>query len=151
MPVRERAPTSVFLEKLVYAGPVEWTGPAIQKARDDLGLTQKQLADRLGVTINTVSSWETGGATPRKAGVRAKLSDVLGSPPSGTPSRLDIKGMPLAELTALLAVVAGEVANRLAKRDDEEIVHPRDDPGTTFAQYDASAYANRANQRRTGS
>ena len=33
-------------------------------ARQEKGLTQKQLADRLGVTAQAVSKWETGGSLP---------------------------------------------------------------------------------------
>lgn len=33
-------------------------------ARQERGLTQKQLADRLGVTAQAVSKWETGGSMP---------------------------------------------------------------------------------------
>lgn len=33
-------------------------------ARQERGLTQKQLADRLGVTAQAVSKWETGGSLP---------------------------------------------------------------------------------------
>lgn len=33
-------------------------------ARQERGLTQRQLADRLGVTAQAVSKWETGGSLP---------------------------------------------------------------------------------------
>lgn len=40
------------------------TGEAIQTLRESLGLTQKQLADQLGVTDKAVSKWETGRGLP---------------------------------------------------------------------------------------
>ncbi len=33
--------------------------------RENLGLTQKQIADSIGTTVQTVSNWETGSTTPR--------------------------------------------------------------------------------------
>jgi transcriptional regulator with XRE-family HTH domain len=41
------------------------------------GLTQSQLAARLGVKQSTVAMWETGGNTPR-AGSLIKMSEILG-------------------------------------------------------------------------
>lgn len=39
-------------------------GERIRKLRDERGLSQKQLADRLGVKKQTVSNWENGNAMP---------------------------------------------------------------------------------------
>lgn len=36
------------------------TGEEIRAARDTLGLTQRQFAQLLGVTANTVARWERG-------------------------------------------------------------------------------------------
>ena len=38
----------------------------IEEKRIKLGLTQKQLAEMLGVERTTVSKWETGKSIPRK-------------------------------------------------------------------------------------
>lgn len=38
----------------------EKTGEFIAKTRGELGLTQRELADRIGVTDKAVSKWETG-------------------------------------------------------------------------------------------
>ncbi len=40
------------------------TGETIQTLRESLGLTQKQLADQLGITDKAVSKWETGRGLP---------------------------------------------------------------------------------------
>ena len=38
----------------------------VKRLRDRLGLTQQQLADRLGVTVGSVSRWELGKSGPIK-------------------------------------------------------------------------------------
>lgn len=40
------------------------TGNEIRKARQELGFTQVELAERLGVTSNTVARWERDEITP---------------------------------------------------------------------------------------
>lgn len=37
----------------------------ITKLRNKSGLTQKQVADSLGLTVQTISNWETGTRVPR--------------------------------------------------------------------------------------
>lgn len=51
----------------------------IAKARLDTGLTQKALAEKMGVAAWTVSCWEKGKAKPRLS-LAIKLSDALGVP-----------------------------------------------------------------------
>ena len=53
------------------------TGNFIAQRRKELGLTQRQLAERLGVTNKAVSKWETGQGMP-DVGVLLELSRVLG-------------------------------------------------------------------------
>ena len=55
----------------------EKTGAFISKLRGELGLTQKELADRIGVTDKAVSKWETGRGFP-DIGVLEILSRELG-------------------------------------------------------------------------
>jgi transcriptional regulator with XRE-family HTH domain len=43
-------------------------------------LTQKELADRVGVQYQTVQTWEAGTNTPRPAAMR-RLCEVLGVSP----------------------------------------------------------------------
>lgn len=55
----------------------ERTGEFIAKLRAELGLTQKELADRIGVTDKAVSKWETGRGFP-DVGVLEILARELG-------------------------------------------------------------------------
>ena len=45
----------------------QWDSPGIQALRRHLGLTQRELADRLGTRQQTISEWETGMYNPRGA------------------------------------------------------------------------------------
>jgi len=49
---------------------------SIKKARQAKGMTQAELADRVGVTQTNVSGWETGKWDPSETSLR-KLSRVL--------------------------------------------------------------------------
>lgn len=49
----------------------------IQRRRLELDLTQQELADKVGVTIATISKWETGTGIP-EAGYYGKLAKALG-------------------------------------------------------------------------
>lgn len=51
-------------------------GQYIQKTRKTLGLTQKDIADRLGVSYQAVSKWETGETLP-DTGLLLPLADLL--------------------------------------------------------------------------
>ena len=53
------------------------TGEKIRDRRITLDMTQNELADQMGVTIRTISSYETAGVKPRGQNLR-KLSRVLG-------------------------------------------------------------------------
>ena len=54
----------------------------IKTRRLDLGLTQKEVADRCGVTEATVSRWESGDIKSMRRGNIAALARVLDVPPS---------------------------------------------------------------------
>jgi len=49
------------------AGRQQWDSERIRELRRHLGLTQRQLADRLGTRQQTISEWELGLYTPRGA------------------------------------------------------------------------------------
>lgn len=44
--------------------PSEWTPGAVKRLRESLGVSQGQLAKRMGVRQATVSDWETGKQSP---------------------------------------------------------------------------------------
>lgn len=56
-------------------------GIRIRQAREELGLTQVQLAERLGVAFQSLQQWEAGKTTPRSDRIR-KLANILGKTPS---------------------------------------------------------------------
>ena len=45
----------------------QWGGEYVRALRCHLGLTQRQLAERLGTRQQTISEWETGMYKPRGA------------------------------------------------------------------------------------
>jgi transcriptional regulator with XRE-family HTH domain len=51
-------------------------GTAIKRARERRRWTQRDLADKLGVDIKSVSNWETGRTSPKNS--IGALEDVLG-------------------------------------------------------------------------
>ena len=51
-------------------------GKKIRAHRDEMGLTQAELADKLGLTYSSVSQWESGRATPRTPILR-QLADLF--------------------------------------------------------------------------
>ena len=53
----------------------QWDSQRIQTLRRYLGLTQSELADRLGTRQQTISEWETGMYKPR--GASATLLSIV--------------------------------------------------------------------------
>ena len=47
----------------------QWDGGQVQALRNHLGLTQRELAERLGIRQQTISEWETGMYKPRGASI----------------------------------------------------------------------------------
>jgi len=47
----------------------EWTALSIHQLRKRLGMTSQELSNLLGVSISTVSRWETGVSKPSKLAV----------------------------------------------------------------------------------
>ena len=47
-----------------------WDAEAVRRLREQLGVTQAELADRIGTRQQTVSEWETGASTPRRMSQR---------------------------------------------------------------------------------
>lgn len=52
-------------------------GKFIKKKRKEIGLTQIELGDKLGVSDKAISKWETGNSLP-DIGILKSLSDILG-------------------------------------------------------------------------
>lgn len=99
--------TSNSAHFLRYSADVRWTPKAIKDRRRELGLRQEDLAEQLGVSLRSVTSWERGEATPRHPTL---LDTVLGAadeqdePAAG----VDLTGATPVELVAaLLEKVAG--------------------------------------------
>lgn len=53
------------------------TGGYIRKKRTDLGMNQESLAERVGVSPRTISTWETGASKINPKNLK-KLAEVLG-------------------------------------------------------------------------
>ncbi len=53
----------------------QWDNKHIQALRQHLGLTQRELASRLGTRQQTISEWETGMYRPR--GTSATLLSII--------------------------------------------------------------------------
>ena len=53
----------------------QWDSKRIQALRRHLGLTQRELADKLGTRQQTISEWETGIYRPR--GASATLLSII--------------------------------------------------------------------------
>ena len=53
----------------------KWNSERIQTLRRHLGLTQRELAERLGTRQQTISEWETGMYKPR--GASATLLSII--------------------------------------------------------------------------
>lgn len=81
----------------------------IRRAREASGLTQAQLAERIGVDTKTVRNWEAGRAPRRSLGA---IETVLGVSLDDGPLTSDI-----ALETATDAQLLANVADRLARRD----------------------------------
>ena len=86
-------------------------GKKIRAHRDELGLTQAELADKLGLTYSSVSQWESGRATPRTPILRqlADLFDTTVAELMGeTPDPVRPNGAQYVTLPVLVAGHAGE-------------------------------------------
>ncbi len=53
-------------------------GTYIQTLRKSAGMTQKELAEKLNISFQAVSKWETGESLP-DTGILLELSDILGT------------------------------------------------------------------------
>lgn len=114
------------------------TGDRIRAARVRHGLTQAQLAERLGVNRNTVVSWETDLHPPRNGVARLQQELDLDEHllPRDSPEATNYADMDDHELTKRmttlafqLSAVAAEVTHRLLARDNPSGDGARPAPG----------------------
>lgn len=68
-------------ETALYAMPMETMGDRIRTLRQARGLSQSQLAERVGVTTGAVSHWESGNTQNIKIPTYLKLCSELGTTP----------------------------------------------------------------------
>jgi transcriptional regulator with XRE-family HTH domain len=54
--------------------------PTLQKLRESAVSTQAELAEKVGVSVTTISHWETGSKRPRTSNIR-KLAEVFSVTP----------------------------------------------------------------------
>lgn len=52
-------------------------GEKVRKERKNLKLTQQELADKIGVSLRTITNYETGKMYPKKRELYTVLADVL--------------------------------------------------------------------------
>lgn len=94
------------------------TSAKIRKLRDGLGLTQGELADKLGVTYSAVSQWENGRATPRSK-VLKQLADLFGVPVSELLGERQVVGasklVPLMGYTHMGEAVDEDTCDRMVE------------------------------------
>lgn len=106
-------------------------GETLRSAREARGLTQDQLATRIGASVTSIKNWETNRRLPRSH--IGALEQALGIQLRGTPTRDSPR---LDEATD--AQFATELAARLAERNETirelrarlaELGHATDDTG----------------------
>lgn len=85
-------------------------GPEIRDARRRKGWTQGDLAARLGVSMRTVSRWESGASAPRFK-ERERLTELLGIPMLSAVSR---RRRPATRPADFLEGVRSRIATALA-------------------------------------
>lgn len=61
------------------------TGPEVKALRQNLGMTQEDLAHELGVTVSTVNRWENGHTRPSRLAT-AGLDRLAAERPVSTPT-----------------------------------------------------------------
>jgi hypothetical protein len=64
------------------------TGDELKRQRGRMRLTQRELADRIGVGLRTVTNWEALGSRPLPGTAEGRLTAVFGLPDTGPPRAL---------------------------------------------------------------
>lgn len=94
---------------------------AFRRLRAKSGMTQQEIADKVGVTKVSVGQWESGKATPRPAKLQAladlfgvPVSELLGEGPGNQPTPSDYVTLPVA--------VAGHAGEFTDEFEPDEVV-----------------------------
>ncbi len=105
-------------------------GGRLRTARRSVGLTQKQLAEELGVESITVSRWERGVTAPSLARLRriAEITETTVSDLVRAPDAATAHAVELAALREELAETR-ELVNRVVRTLDQ-LAQPRSAPGS---------------------
>jgi transcriptional regulator with XRE-family HTH domain len=91
--------TCEFCAFLRYRSSVRWTPEAIRQQRESRGWTQPELAEALGVSPRSISSWEAGTARPRNI---TSLNRLLGDGDMNDEQEVTLAEASPAELVAEL-------------------------------------------------
>lgn len=112
-------------------------GGRLRTARRSVGLTQKQLAEQLGVESVTVSRWERDVTTPSLPRLRriAELTETTVSDLVRAPDAASAHAVELAALREELSETR-ELVDRVA-RALEQLARPRSLPGSASATRDS--------------
>lgn len=98
-------------------------GVAIRNLRLTQGMTQKQLAERCQVSINTVSSWETGNSQPPKSAI-GRICKAFGIPTALLPlSAIEEDDLPEEKkilYRTLIVPLRDELTNRECESEHEQ-------------------------------
>jgi transcriptional regulator with XRE-family HTH domain len=106
-------------------------GGRLRIARRSVGLTQKQLADKLGVESITVSRWERGVTSPSLPRLRriaelteTTVSDLVRAPDTATEQAVELAALreELAETRELVDRVARTLERLAQTRSSEDSV-----------------------------
>ena len=68
----------IFGYNAVYGGRKMRFCEKVKKERMAKGLTQQQLADKLGVSLRTITNYEKGESYPKQREIYGKMADILG-------------------------------------------------------------------------
>lgn len=119
------------------AGETDGVGSHLRAARRGAGLTQKQLAEELGVEAITVSRWERGATSPSLPRLRriaalthTTVSDLVRTPDAATAHALELAA--LREELAETRAIVDQVARTL-----DQLARPRSLAGSRSASQES--------------
>lgn len=113
--------------RIGYRSRMSVFGEYFRSRREELGLSQRESAKRLGVSVNTIARWERGAAVPTSAragslrdllGIsRARVEDLVrGTPP---PSGAEANEARIAELEDRIAELEEKCAQPVTSLEDQ--------------------------------